>query len=136
MKDSYGEFVVISGHEGTGGCWWCGGELPKRRRYCCEACRDEYWRHFSWHEAVLWALERAGRVCHECGKKDTAEDTYFYTKYSDLVVHHIMPLEGEKRQFNAKNRPENLEVLCRRCHGHRHSGKPAREPSQQGVMEI
>lgn len=120
MRDKFGEYQIMTGQEGTGKCWWCGGEFPdkRHRRYCSENCSDEYYRHFWWASATRWALERANHKCQECGADNSAPHYY------NLVVHHIEPLNNETRFINIKNRPENLIVLCRVCHAKAHT-KPA-----------
>lgn len=111
MKDQFGEYKTLTGYEGSGKCWWCGGEYPKGRyrRYCSEKCSDQYWEHFSWHSAVPAALIRADHKCQECSSPH------------QLDVHHIDPLGDEPRHFSIKNKPENLVVLCRSCHRKRHT---------------
>ena len=110
MKDKYGEYRSITGHEGTGCCWWCGGKFPDKRprRFCCEECRNKYQETYYWFWAVPVALQRAGHKCEECGTRGALE------------VHHIEPLNNEPRVCNILNRSENLIVLCRACHGKRH----------------
>lgn len=112
-RDSFGDYSILTGYEGRGGCFWCGGPFPdkRRRRFCGEKCRQEYDRHFFWPVAAAWCLERAGYKCYDCGVKGLR-----------LVAHHIKPLDGQQRTYNILNRPENLVALCPSCHGKRHSG--------------
>lgn len=120
MKDRWGEFTLCSGFEGSGKCWWCGGEFPDKRarRYCSETCSDEYYRHFYWAWAKDWALERADSKCEECGVSRSHYDRELGRVVGVfLEVHHKDPLGNEPRHFNIKNRPENLQVLCPKCHG-------------------
>lgn len=58
-------------------------------------------------ELSLLVYERAKRKCELCNKK------------SDLTIHHK---DGhgrhyEERGLKSNNDPNNLQVLCRRCHG-------------------
>jgi len=104
-RDAFGKYQLFTGYEGSGRCWWCGGEFRdrRRRRYCGEECRLEYHRHFYWPDARDWALERANHKCSDCDEYATE-------------VHHIIPLGGEPRLWNIKNRPENLVATCRKHH--------------------
>lgn len=136
MKDSFGEYSIITEHEGKGGCFWCGGAFPdkRKRRFCKTECSDEYHRHYWWGSASAWALERANYTCQKCGEKTATKLTQFH--YSgNLVVHHIMPLNGSPRIVNALNRPDNLIVLCRKCHGIEHSKKAKAEGKQGELFE-
>ena len=122
MKDRWGEYQVCTGFEGSGKCWWCGGDFPdkRQRRYCSEKCSDEYYECFYWQWAVPAAIKRAGNKCEDCGY---CPQEFHYPELLDpnpLEVHHLEPLQNEPRNFNVKNRPENLIVLCRSCHGKRH----------------
>lgn len=131
MKDYFGEYQILAGYEGSGKCWWCGDDFPDKRarRYCSEQCADNYRRHFYWAWAVPWALERAGYKCQECSKR------------GGLEVHHREPLSDEVRYCNIKNKPENLVVLCRQCHGKAHTTPKLTvyelaEIQGQSVMEL
>lgn len=100
--------------EQGGICWWCGGELPpRRRRYCCNDCANEYWRHFNWWDASAWARERE-KCCRDCGSPPPLPA--WLDGIHSLDVHHIIPLNGQRRDWNILNLPENLVVLCRSCH--------------------
>ena len=110
-KDSYGEYQLLTGLEAPGRCFWCGCEVGKRRRYCCEDHSDEYYRHFFWASAAGWCVVRAHHFCADCGGTAT-------------LAHHIIPLGGAFRPWNILNRPENLAALCYSCHGRRHAQKP------------
>lgn len=125
--DSYGQYTVITGHEGTGRCWWCGGEFPDRRarRFCCEKCGWAYVEEFVWAYASARAV-REHPYCADCGvkRREGHWDTGIYT----LEVHHIDPLNGEERHRSAKNRHDNLVVLCHECHMKRHHPEPEPAP--------
>jgi len=104
-----------------GNCLWCANPLPKRRRkYCGDWHGYLYWREYV--QPLLWlnargvAMQRAGRVCEDCGGRE------------NLEVHHIIRLEpGEARLRSPKNEQSNLRVLCRPCHERAHH--PPKEPS-------
>lgn len=107
--DRFGNYGTLTGHEGTGQCFSCGGDLPSGRfRYCSDKCRDNYWAQFDWQSAVSVCLKRANNRCEECGS------------IADIEVHHIEALNGEPRWNNPKNKPGNLIVLCRECHKKKH----------------
>lgn len=73
-----------------------------RRQY-----REEYLNSEHWHITRLAALERAGHRCQVCNGADR------------LDVHH----RTYERLGN--ERPEDLTVLCRRCHDLFHDAKQA-----------
>ena len=119
---------------GWGQCCFCGAGLgPRRRFYCSDDCRESYYRHFGWLWAVPWALERAHFKCQRCGisQDGLARLRPFcagWDKYS-LYAHHIDRLNGEPRQWNLKNIPSNLMVLCFDCHKAEHQPKP-KDPTE------
>lgn len=103
-RDRFGHYFNFTGYEGTG-CFWCGKEIKKSRRYCCKEHQREYFKHFFWSDARDWCLARYDNTCQGCGTKD------------DLEVHHIDPVGNDGYGWHEKNRPENLIPLCIRCHG-------------------
>lgn len=112
MRDRFGTYRLLTGHEGPGRCFWCGAGVDGRRRYCCGEHTDLYWRHFIWSWAARWCLDRHGHTCVDCG--ETA-----------VLAHHVVPLAGSSRVANILNRPENVVALCNSCHGKRHTGPKA-----------
>lgn len=98
------EYSILTGFEGTGRCFWCGGELKGKLKRYCYGHMTEYYQHFEWGSASRWALKRAGQRCENCG------DNY------KMEVHHIVPLKGKKRYFTAFNLPWNLIAFCHSCH--------------------
>ncbi|MDD5288426.1 MAG: HNH endonuclease signature motif containing protein [Dehalococcoidales bacterium] len=112
LKDSYGFYKVITGNEGSGRCWWCGADFPDThaRRYCSRKCRGNYQNNFYWTWASNAALRRDGYRCQECGVRGKRR----------LQVHHLVPLKGSNRIISVLNKPENLIVLCKKCHRKRH----------------
>ena len=118
-RDSFGRYHIITGFEGTGGCFWCGKELEGRRRFCGH--RSGHWtryaEHFSWSYAKSLCLERDGYRCANCGAKQTVpEDHHPSWNAPGLEVHHIIPLEGEQREMSPYNVPWNLISFCHVCH--------------------
>lgn len=89
-------------------CRQCGKELPNLRVWYCGgregACALAYWSLYVWDYARSLAIKRAGNKCERCGSE------------KDLQVHHKEPVKGLPR-IGEVNRRENLEVLCRKCHG-------------------
>lgn len=111
--------VVCTGYENQGICAMCGGELGKRRRvYCSGECAELYLDLFFWPYARYEAIERAHHRCQECGvtKRGLAKIYARWFEKAQLEVHHIIPLNGEFRQWHPLNIPSNLKVLCHDCH--------------------
>ena len=109
-------YVVLTGFENDDHrCFWCGVELTgsKLKRYC-RGHMKEYYNHFMWIYASTEALKRADYRCENCGKKGA--HSLGYSGRYNLEVHHIVPLEGNRRDFSAYNLPWNLIVLCHDCH--------------------
>lgn len=112
-------------------CLWCQQPLPKRRRkYCSDACADEYFTHLIrplwWVNARQMALKRSGHRCEQCGA------------VQHLEAHHIVPLRpGEIRSGSPANVQSNLKVLCRACHEKAHHPlahhPPAQHPSSVSI---
>jgi hypothetical protein len=104
---------VAHGDQRDRRCAWCGGELPARhRRWCSDACQDEWWINHVWRHARVAALERAG---HRCQAATCAET-------EDLEVHHRVPVEPRTGYaMGCQHHQENLEVLCPGHHRERHA---------------
>ena len=131
-QDGFGSYDLITGNEGSGACWWCAGDFPDRRarRFCSEACGEEYRRHYYWAWAMAWALQRAGHQCANCHRMDywgneriSWGDPWRQCKWAaqraatiSLEIHHIVPLNGDRRTCDARHNPDNLMVLCHDCH--------------------
>lgn len=112
LRDSFGGYKILTGNEGSGECWWCGKKFPDThaRRYCSNKCRSLYQKNFYWLWASDAALRRAGYRCQMCSVRGKRK----------LQVHHIIPLNGSDRTINTLNQPDNLIVLCKKCHLERH----------------
>lgn len=109
-----------------GSCRGCGGGLAPRRQYYCASneCRDGFEENHFWGTARLAAIGRAtvyrlalsedyrgrlyhrpvGTVCARCEQFCVPE------------VNHIVPVNGDRRQFSCAHHLDNLEVLCHGCH--------------------
>jgi 5-methylcytosine-specific restriction endonuclease McrA len=109
------KYTVLTGYEGTGRCFWCGGVLKGKLKRYCRGHMTEYYNHFDRGYASLEARKRAGRKCENCGKPED-----IYARRTNLEVHHIVPLKGETRYFSAFNLPWNLIILCHDCHTNLH----------------
>lgn len=117
-RDSFGEYHIITGYEGTGGCFWCGKELEGRRRFCGHksGCWTRYQEYFCWPFARNWCLKRYDYHCANCGTQEVVIFKQYGTGQSNLEVHHIIPLEGMYRAYSPYNVPWNLICLCHYCH--------------------
>ncbi len=127
-RDSYGAFHIITGYEGSGGCFWCGRDLAgKRRRFCGgrSGCWTAYAHQFYWTYARSECLKAYDHRCANCGKSGGE----LYNEYapqpnryfpdiiaSHIEVHHIIPLEARIRQPSPFNTQWNLIALCHGCH--------------------
>jgi len=110
VQDRYRTYLVLTGNECPGHCFWCGREFDEkskaRHRHYCYGHMAEYYKHFFWQSARNWCIERQDFKCANCGVKIT---------YSD-EVHHIVPLKGERRDISPFNLPWNLMAFCHVCH--------------------
>ncbi|NIN66975.1 MAG: hypothetical protein GTO63_20230 [Anaerolineae bacterium] len=89
-------------------CRQCGKELDGRKTaFCSQEHTDDFYRDHYWGWAANVAKREAGGICAICGEKP---------RWSSLVAHHIIPLNGERRDYNCLNHPENILVLCASCH--------------------
>lgn len=123
MQDCYGTIYNLTGNETPGKCFWCGCDVSKRRRYCCEEHRGFYYDHFRWPQASAWCLQRYEGVCADCSRRAR-------------VAHHIEPLGYGYRIWNILNRPENLVALCFKCHGKRHAYAEEKVKAQIDSFEL
>jgi len=75
--------------------------------------RRKYMRSQRWQDIRTKALERSGRACEQCGKRQ--EDGF------KLDVHHLtyIRLGGEQM--------EDVQVLCYLCHGQMHYRRRVRQ---------
>ncbi len=112
-------YTVLTGYEGTERkCFWCGESLTgsKLKRYC-RGHMKLYYNHFDWGYAKDWCIERYEHRCANCGmaEEDIPQVGTYYFR-SGMEVHHIIPVNGESRQFTAYNLPWNLIPFCHKCH--------------------
>lgn len=109
-------YTVLTGFEGSGKCWWCGGQLTGRSRQYCRGHMQPYYNHFMWQNASFQAMKRADKKCENCGASHETLKAGYSGYMRNLQVHHIVPLKGSARFFSAYNLPWNLVVLCLDCH--------------------
>lgn len=131
-------YTVLTGYEGQGVCFWCGGELKGKLKRYCRGHMQEYYRHFEWSSASRWCLERYGYRCACCGRhRDNISDVGRYSLRTGLEVHHIVPLNGSTRYFSAFNLPWNLIALCHDCHLQVHAAmRPEKPPADPWEAKI
>jgi len=98
----FGELVGLAAIAACGYLWYLWGRRGKKE---CEVRKGEHKAEYQsylqsrhWKETRYDAKARAGRRCERCGSTH------------DLQVHH---LTYARKGFE---RPEDLEVLCKRCH--------------------
>ena len=112
--DTFGTFTVITGFEGTGRCFWCGKDIEGRRRFCKQGsgCWTRYQEHFTWGYAKYECIKRYEYRCANCGVEEIGGTNGF----TNLRVHHIIPLNGANRAVSVYNIFWNLICLCHECH--------------------
>lgn len=94
-----GKFEYPSNH---GHCYWCGTEINGRRRsYCSDKHRWEYYNAFTWSRLREKILLRDGYRCSNCGLTQKR-----------LEVDHIVAVSLGGEYFD----PNNLRTLCQFCH--------------------
>lgn len=113
-------YTILTGYEGTDHrCFWCGESLDgsKLKRYC-RGHMTLYYNHFDWGYAKSWCFDRYEHKCANCGMEeaDIPDLGTAYYPRSGYEAHHIIPVEGESRQFTPYNLPWNLIALCHECH--------------------
>lgn len=110
-------YTVLTGFEGTGRCFWCGGELKGKLKRYCYGHMILYYRHFEWANARAWCCERQKGLCAVCGVYcGYSLDGQWHSYGHSLEVHHVTPLNGSARYFTAYNLPFNLVGLCHKHH--------------------
>lgn len=116
-----------------GRCGLCGGELPRtkaghihpNRRWCSTACSDTYWQNHGWGQASWAALRRDGWRCRRCGHPGYGGSAAPPGHFTDeerrslrpLEVNHRIPRNGRGYHEGCHHHLEDLETLCRPCHG-------------------
>lgn len=110
-------------YEKRGQCPWCGAEVTsKRRRFCCNDCRQNFDNATVWHRGrdaySLRILYRDNFTCQDCGEFHAFRNNrgmYLPIDDGELEVHHIkFVCDG------GGDEPENLVTLCKKCHLERH----------------
>lgn len=147
MEDRWGYFYILSGHEAVGHCFWCGIPTKRQRRYCSRSHAYLYLTFYHWHDACINVYHRVhdpvcrSDICEKCGDpyhKAVSISSYAKAEIDihHIDVHHIIPLDGEDRNWNKKNSPNNLLGLCKECHVqiHKDMNRFARE-KQRLIIE-
>jgi 5-methylcytosine-specific restriction endonuclease McrA len=130
-SDRWGDFFNLSGNEANGHCFWCGAET--KRRYCSKQHAYLYLTYYRWSEACgnvhrrIYDPVRKACVCEKCGNGEN-------TGYSSIEIHHIIPLNGEDRNWNVLNIPDNLIGLCKACHIEIHKAMNAYAREKQRLI--
>jgi len=120
--ETYGNYSVITGFEGQGGCFWCGNELTGKQKKFCRGHWTQYWKHFGWSYARSWCLKRYEYKCANCGYHQIVPEGDHPSWYTEgLEAHHIIPLKGEIRSLTPFNIYWNLICLCHDCHQEIHA---------------
>ncbi len=105
--------IHFTGNEEGGGCWYCGGDLPKRRRrWCCDDHMYQYWENYNWTMAAAACLRETKHTCANCHRahKDIFDailaEHGWGSSFVDaqIEIHHIIPMGGEDRQWHVLNR--------------------------------
>ena len=104
-------------------CPWCGGEVNnKRRRFCCNQCREKFNLATVWQRKrdaySLRILYRDKFTCQDCGEENCVINEHGMKIPADngnLQVHHIKPVSQ-----GGGDEPANLITLCKKCHLKRH----------------
>jgi 5-methylcytosine-specific restriction endonuclease McrA len=99
--------VLAKGTGVSGICYWCAGELPKRRRkWCSVRCVKEYVSNHRYSNARRVARRRDKYQCVTCGSKEKLE------------VNHILNLKDSRKNYGwgCQHHLSGLETLCRKCH--------------------
>ena len=96
-----------------GRCYWCGQQLTGRRRsFCCDRHRSDYWFWFSWDRVRQSVFLKDDGVCQRCGK----EELHFSKGYGRIndsgEVDHIKAIALGGNNWDLRN----LQLLCRECH--------------------
>jgi len=99
--------------EQNGRCHWCGKELTGRKRaYCCDSHRNNYYSFFSWKRIREEVYDLAEGRCLDCNK-ETAFCKQFGGRLDDLAeIDHIKTI-AEGGNFWDLN---NLQLFCHKCH--------------------
>ena len=129
--------IHFTGNEESGQCWFCGGDLPKRRRrWCCDQHKDEYWNNYNYAAASKECWKRSEHTCENCHKPqiELTREFGWESINSRMEIHHIIPLEGDIREWNVLNRQDNLIALCHQCHLKAHAA--IREPKKAGQLVL
>ena len=102
-----------------GECPWCGRTLPaRRRRWCSDACREDFVDNHFWSHARERSLARDRRTCQRCG-----------ARRARLEVHHVEPRRGRGYGAGCHHHLDLLETLCHGCHVAETNAQRERQPA-------
>lgn len=109
-------------------CAWCGTDLPKRRRrWCSDACDNEFGRNHAWNAARPAALRRDDHRCTREGCDSRLK----------LEVNHRTPILGRHHEFGCHHHLAGLETLCHRHHVDvTNAQRAARRAGHEGSVRI
>lgn len=141
---AFGDDGVKLRHLTEGGyyCAWCGDELPpRRRRWCSDACSQEFARQHVWSVAREAAKSRDGHMCRVCSRgwgaahllalflnlsghdlgrdlvdEEFAEIFRAWTGGANLEVNHVVPRRGAGYRTGCAHHVDGIETLCREHH--------------------
>lgn len=100
---SGGDKNPMFGRSGSTNPNWQGGHTPERQRFYSSA---------EWKKAAKEVRKRDRLRCRRCEKK-------LKRRSRRTHIHHIIPFRYKKHRAD----PDNLVLLCRRCHRFVHSRK-------------
>ncbi|MBI3289035.1 MAG: HNH endonuclease [Elusimicrobia bacterium] len=101
-----------------GGCGWCGGPLPKRRKaWCGDRCANEFQKNHWWTLARRAAKRRDKYCCVRCGALPPPRAAArALRRKGRLEVNHVKPCLGRHSALSCSHHLDNLETLCPPCH--------------------
>ena len=101
---SEGESNGMYGRRGADNPRWKGGVTPERQAFYTSR---------EWIDAIKIVWKRDQAICQRCGKKQVYKERKFH-------IHHIVPF-ADARDLRCD--PNNLVLLCHKCHSWVHSKK-------------
>jgi len=130
-------------HHVKGTCRWCEAELPPRRAFCGETCRNEFQIRLSPSMARWFVFRRDKGVCASCGIKcDTPNPWRSASKtVKGWAADHIIPVWKGGGECGL----DNYQTLCESCHNVKSAAeaaeraaerRPPAEPSPQLALEV
>jgi 5-methylcytosine-specific restriction endonuclease McrA len=108
-------------------CRWCSTELdPVQRRWCSGSCLEAWRLHHRYFLARQLVLKLSRGKCN-CVRTDSEQrhsrcascglcESVVQLRGDQMTCDHIIPRRGDKSRFSCKHHPDNLQILCSRCH--------------------